>query len=325
MDIIAAIDNLAELKVVQYIMRHTWGFREFEKPTRLTTDELMHGRFKKDGTRMDSGTGLSKSAVLDGVDRAVKHGFIECFIDDHDRARVQHYYRLKTQSEESPEQPEIVTTFEQSPETSSEEVVTKEVPTVTFTEDTYPEQDTEEYDPYADTVFSKNYQAPEQKIFVSEDEPTTTSVVVDNYIGGSKQLHRTQYRTEELTLRTKEIRNVHPSENIEDAIRYLPGVDQLPKQKAKSPAFIRNMISSFSQDLGDMDHIFSNVSQAARIYRASEVTEEDFMQALYDARALAKKATQIKHLNSHGNPNRMPYFFRCLTGALRPSTAESHS
>lgn len=329
----AMIDNLAELKVVLYIMRHTWGFREYNAPKRITIDEFVNGRKKADGTRMDFGTGLSKSAVLEGLERAIKHGIVICYADERDQARVKHYYQLKMQSEEQtgPESPETVTTFENSQEYTEDDAVTKEVTPVTFeeqyTEESYteqlvndcPEQETEEeYDPYAGTIFSPNYQSPEQKIFVSEAELKTTTEVVKNYHRSSYQLPRTENRTEEPTLRTNDIRMTSTSLNLEEAIRYLPEADQLPKPKAKSPAFIRNYLTSFSQDLGDHDHIPSNIGQAAKIYRQSGLTEEDFIQALYDAREAAKKATQIKHLNSYGNPNRMPYFFRCLARALNP-------
>jgi hypothetical protein len=315
MDIIAVIDNLAELKVVMYILRHTWGFREFEKPIRLTIDEFMYGRQKIDGTRMDSGTGLSKSAVLDGLDRAVKHGFIVCHVDDHDRARVKHYYQLKMQpAESSSPEPDYVPTFEKPAAPDEIEVATTIVPIGTG--DNCPEQETEDYDPYAGTIFSPNYQSPEQKIFVSEPESTTTTAEVNNSPRGSKQLHRSNQRTKELTSRKKEIRNAYPSEKLEEVIRFLPGADQLPQPRQKAPAFLRNMILDFSRDLGDHDHGPSNVSQAAKLYRNSGMDEEDFKRTLYEARAMAKRATQIKYLNSIGGMNRMPYFFKCLSGAL---------
>lgn len=94
-DICAYIDNIAELKVVQYILRHTWGFQEYGIKRRLTIDEFMHGRFKKDGTRMDSGTGLSEQSVRNGLAKALEHGFIEQEVDDTDRARIKKYYSIK--------------------------------------------------------------------------------------------------------------------------------------------------------------------------------------------------------------------------------------
>src|SRR5215475_104512 len=47
----AMIDNLAELKVVMYIMRHTWGFQEYNAPKRITIDEFVDGRKRADGSR----------------------------------------------------------------------------------------------------------------------------------------------------------------------------------------------------------------------------------------------------------------------------------
>src|SRR5207302_1571299 len=89
-NICAEIKSLAELKVVQYVLRHTWGFQEYDgKPKPITTDEFMHGRKKGDGKeRMDNGTGLSNRSVIDGLRDAVEHGFLVCVTDDKDKARI---------------------------------------------------------------------------------------------------------------------------------------------------------------------------------------------------------------------------------------------
>jgi hypothetical protein len=330
LDVIAAIDNLAELKVVLYILRHTWGFHEFEKPLHITTDEFMHGRKKADGTRMDSGTGLSKSAVLNGLDRAMKHGFLDCSIDDHDKARIQHFYCLKMQNEVTQDSPDSVTALEETAIPDENDVVTSNVPEETVMplecttvhennqDGLFPEeQETEEYDPYADTIFSKNYQSPEQKIFAPEPEPITPTEVVDNSISGRQKLQRSNKRTSITNLRKKEIRIAPIPENFEEVIRSLPTPNQFPKAKPKAPAAIRNIMTDFSRDLGDHEHIPSNIAQAVNLYHNSRMSEETFIQTLYDARALAKRATQIKYVNSHGGMNRMPYFFKCLSGASK--------
>lgn len=94
-DVIAAIDNLAELKIVNYILRHTWGFHEYGVAKRITNDELMHGRKHKDGSRMDKGTGLSKPSVIDGLRRAEEHGYIVSEVDDSDGGNIKKSYMLK--------------------------------------------------------------------------------------------------------------------------------------------------------------------------------------------------------------------------------------
>lgn len=88
------IDSLAELKVVLYVLRHTWGFSEYGKPKRITIDEFMDGRKRRNGSRMDQGTGLAKASVWDGLKRAVEHGFLLVEEDNTDLARQERYYCL---------------------------------------------------------------------------------------------------------------------------------------------------------------------------------------------------------------------------------------
>lgn len=76
-DVLHLFSSLAELKIVLYILRHTWGFQDDSK--RITLDEFEHGRKCADGTRMDKGIGMTKPSIINGIKRAVKHGFV--FID----------------------------------------------------------------------------------------------------------------------------------------------------------------------------------------------------------------------------------------------------
>lgn len=94
-DITADISSLAELKVVEYVLKHTWGFQEYGIAKHITTDEFMHGRRRADGTRLDRGTGLTKPSVWAGLKNAVAHGYLLEIVDDSDRARVKKYYALR--------------------------------------------------------------------------------------------------------------------------------------------------------------------------------------------------------------------------------------
>ena len=103
-EIISQITNIAELKIVLYIYRHTWGYQEKksnpEEPAKhdeikhITTDEFRHGRKRKDGSRMDRGTRLSNRSVIDGIRAAVKDGYIIELVDDTDKGRVIKSYAL---------------------------------------------------------------------------------------------------------------------------------------------------------------------------------------------------------------------------------------
>src|SRR5260221_11433182 len=89
-DVFKVVDNLAEIKILFYVARHTWGFQEVDQWKKITTNEFMHGR-----GGLDQGTGLSKQSVLAGIEKAMKHGYLLCKTNDRDRARVKKYYKLK--------------------------------------------------------------------------------------------------------------------------------------------------------------------------------------------------------------------------------------
>ena len=94
-DLCADISSVAEIKVVQYVMRHTWGHQEYGISKRISLDEFMNGRRRKDGSRMDKGTGLSKPSVISGLRSAVEKGLLIEETDDSDKARVKKYYSLR--------------------------------------------------------------------------------------------------------------------------------------------------------------------------------------------------------------------------------------
>jgi len=86
------VQTMGELKVILYILRHTWGFQDDQK--RITLDEFQHGRKRRDGTRLDGGTGMSKPSIVKGLELAEQHGFILIDTDDHDKGRIKKFYCL---------------------------------------------------------------------------------------------------------------------------------------------------------------------------------------------------------------------------------------
>lgn len=87
--------NLAEVKVVLYLIRHTWGFQEYGRFKRITVDEFERGRKRKDGSRIDSGAGLSRQSVISGLQAAENRGYVEVQVDQRDAGRIKKYYRLR--------------------------------------------------------------------------------------------------------------------------------------------------------------------------------------------------------------------------------------
>ena len=93
--------SLGELKVVMYVLRHTWGFNDYKGFKRITIDEFLNGRKRRDGSRMDTGCGLSRQSIITGLNLAVEHGYLIVKIDDRDKARVKKEYRLVMKNDEN--------------------------------------------------------------------------------------------------------------------------------------------------------------------------------------------------------------------------------
>lgn len=93
-DLLPSLKAATEIKVLIYILRHTWGFQEFDRPKKITIDEFMYGRKREDGSRMDGGTGLSEQGVRDGIAKALEHNYILVTVDSSDKARIEKAYML---------------------------------------------------------------------------------------------------------------------------------------------------------------------------------------------------------------------------------------
>lgn len=93
----------AELKVLLYIIKHTWGFQNYDTPVHLTVDEIRNGRYQKGRVRMDKGTGLSGGAVSEALKSLIEGGFIVCYTDNTDRGRVKRYFMIR-QSDKAPKE-----------------------------------------------------------------------------------------------------------------------------------------------------------------------------------------------------------------------------
>jgi DNA-binding PadR family transcriptional regulator len=91
-DALPLVETIGEMKVILYILRHTWGFQDDEK--KITLDEFANGRRRRDRTRLDNGTGLSKPTIINGLKRAIEHGFIQVEVDERDKGRVKKFYSL---------------------------------------------------------------------------------------------------------------------------------------------------------------------------------------------------------------------------------------
>ena len=89
--------SYAEIVVLIYIMRHTWGYSEFDTPKHITLDEFQYGRQYRDmdRTRIDDGTGLTRSAIQRALKRLAARNMLDILTDDTDPGRIRKSYRLR--------------------------------------------------------------------------------------------------------------------------------------------------------------------------------------------------------------------------------------
>ena len=97
-DVTAQMRSWAEQKVVEYVLRHTWGYQEYGQLKRISLDEFEHGRRRADRSRLDRGVGLRRQAIISGLRRAVEDGYLVVAKDDSDKGRVRKSYGLKMDS-----------------------------------------------------------------------------------------------------------------------------------------------------------------------------------------------------------------------------------
>jgi len=96
------------LKLLEYLIKYTWGYLNFEEPVRLTFDEFTCGRRRASsgggrGKRMDQGTGLSSASIKKNIDRLLALGLIQKIEDNGDKARIRCWYAPRIASERNPE------------------------------------------------------------------------------------------------------------------------------------------------------------------------------------------------------------------------------
>ena len=96
------------LKLLEYLIKYTWGYLNFDEPVRLTFDEITCGRRRASsnggrGDRMDHGTGLSSASIKKNIDRLLDLGLIQKIEGDSDKARVRCWYAPGITADRNPD------------------------------------------------------------------------------------------------------------------------------------------------------------------------------------------------------------------------------
>lgn len=326
-DVTAEIDSIAELKVVEYILRHTWGYQEFGIKKHITIDEFVNGRRRQDGSRMDKGTGLSERAVYDGLRKAVANGLIEEEVDDSDRGRIKKSYSLRMrENARADEGLQSLQAGVQSLHPPLQELHpgpqtlqgrgASDAPRTE--KDTRERQiDSSKFERSQDQLGGTRAVrgVPEQSAptaaALNGVEPSGTSVGANNAgaATGSASLKELIARRRQSSGGPRRGRPVGSSEERER---------------------LRPFLEDFAREFGDEAPLSSTITRTLNIFTAAGVPPERWSDYLYQARGLTQEHTaQIRKVATDGNQfrrkNKMPYFLATLEQlvGLRPDPADA--
>jgi hypothetical protein len=336
--ITAKIDNLAELKCVEYVLRHTWGYSEYGVLKHISNDEFVGGRKRKDGSRIDEGTGMSLRAVRDGLNKAVEHGFLNEYVDDSDRGRIRKYYSLKMQEVLEEEAPGA-----DGGDTLSEaEILERQtlpggrqtLPTRGANKPPRTEKDTLDRNFEENTLYPTDIERHplDIKPGFSFSKKSFDDFENDNSNGkNDRQSEPTKVST---ILNGRYPRNHPESPETGSNAAAIPEDDSQPGEVVKrgrgrprkyppiseAPAWLQLRARDLSNQLNDPDHAEQNLGQLWHLFIDSGAEEGRFNSKVDEAKGLTLKAVIEKkaagEAGKWGLRNRAPYFFSTLRDKL---------
>ena len=324
-DITAEIDSIAELKVVEYILRHTWGYQEYGVKKHITIDEFVNGRRRQDGSRMDKGTGLSERAVYDGLRKAVANGLIDEESDDSDRGRVKKFYSLRMR-EHVHNDAEL-----QSLQSGVQSLHPPLQPL-------HPDPQSLQVRGATNAPRSEK-ETLERHRNLSKFEGSHDNFGETKAVGRSRTMRPATTSSESgapsgVTVGSAEAGNRPGYTSLKELIvrrRQISGGPRRgrPVGSGDERERLRPFLEDFARELGDEAPLSSTITRTLTIFKTANVPPERWSDLLYQARGLTQEHTaQIRKLAGNGESgirrkNKMPYFLATLEQlvGLRPAPA----
>src|SRR4051794_29443154 len=291
-ELLLRLDN-AELRVLLYIIRRTYGFKRSSDD--IAISQMVEGIRKKDGTVLDRGTGMSKGSVTRGLRGLLEKGVIVARRNtSKERGFEPTTYALKVKNELDI----LVSPMRQAP------LVSPADPPLSHRRDI---QET-----VIQQTDSSNIRTAAQK--TNDDDPSGNNV---------KQL---QTAVPELTapvdtvnpvLGITVVRGGAPKAVGEILNRYR---QRLTADERDERAAITAAIEVFAPEFGDKAPVKSSVTRTFNLYKQSQLPLAIFVAELYGVRSSVKDIARSRTIK-----NRMSYFFGLLEDRLGLTTSASNT
>jgi len=289
----------AELKVLLYVIRRTFGFKR--ESDNISLSQMLNGLRSRDGRQLDRGVGLTKKTLLLAIKSLEEKQIV---FTERRRSLV---------NGDEPTSYRLNVAYSDTREITTPPVGEKllhggggEITPGPWGRN-YPTQDTE-----------RKTEGERENKYSNIRKGTPTDFNVDNSVSNGDTTPRNGSRPARGTPAT-------PSSNgtVESVGTVLKrGRGRPPKQPySKDREQITAYIRDFAREMGDQAPLKSSVTRADNLYQASGRSIALFIDAMYQARAKTKERTAA----IHGKPNaaepfapkaKMAYFFALLEDEL---------
>jgi len=297
----------AELRILLYIIRRTFGFKKSSDDISLR--QMVEGITTRDGRVLDSGTGLSKPTVARGLAGLREKRIIVATRNRSiERGNEATSYRLRFKGE-----PEAATDVAGDPRENPGRAPLSHQRDKGLSHEKDKglshQRDTQQTDKQQTEISLSNI----RKSARSKDDFVDNSP--SQWIGPGKDRSRPQHSvaTPHDVERIGSIvaRATPKVENL-DPIKRQPGkLRKLPKVTPEIYEAVVGVMQDYTRKLGDSEHLTSNITQAVNLIVASGCDFNTFYMHIIDAYKITSQR--------NGLENRSRYFFTVLRDSLLPS------
>ena len=268
----------AELRVLLYIIRRTFGFKR--DADAISLSQMVHGITTRDGRVLDSGTGLSKATVARGLKGLREKGIILAQRQSSaERGHEATSYRLRFKTEP-----------------------------VTLTPPLSHQQDKADLSPHV----SPTRQAVSHPRDTQHTATKKTAFESSNEKPRKRDADREQGREDRY--RWSELDHTASSSVMSPLGSLLPHRVRRDASGADRQA-IATAIERFAAQLGDQAEVKVSVSRAINLFQASGVSREGFIDVLYEAKGEVEDRRNFPG-KAPVPRNQMAYFFAVVEDRL---------
>jgi replication protein O len=274
----------AEIKVLLYIIRRTFGFKK--SSDNISLNQLLHGIISKEGVILDRGTGLSKKTLLETIKNLVEKNLITTerrrSAERGDEPTTYRLHILDSRPREDTETPRGIESTPGGVEKS----------TPGGSDRNYSSQETVKQQTDLHLRNSKvNTQEENESLKAAAQEPSSQDLSVRESLAARKSTPT--------SLADILVTHKLPMGKLAPAATH--------KKLAPTPQ-IMAAITEISENFADIASLRSNTSQAVNLWQQSGRSEAVFVHTLYEARSVTRQQPKVR--------KPMPYFWSVVRELL---------